>query len=209
MAIVFRQTLEILLLALIFAGALPASAQEEAARFARAYERIDALVAQHMRANGTPGVALAVTSREGLLRVETYGYADIKSRRPVTPETLFEIGSISKSFTAICLLQLREEGKIDLQQPVTKYLPWFSVQSRFEPITVHHLLTHTSGLPRDRDDIPSSLFQAAALSERETGYAAGKKIHIRISASKYSATCSGRSKVSHPMTSCAAASSSR
>lgn len=154
-------------------GASPARAQEEAERFARAYERIDAFIAQHMKEAGTPGISLAITSREGLLRVQTYGLADIKTRRAVAPETLFEIGSISKSFTAICLLQLQEAGKIDFQQPVTKYLPWFSVKTKYAPITVHHLLTHTSGLPRDRDDIPSSPFQTAALSERETGYAPG------------------------------------
>ena len=154
---------------------LPAGAQEEAGRFARAYERIDAYIAQHLKEAGTPGVALAITSREGLLRVQTYGLADIKTRQPVTPDTLFEIGSISKSFTAICLLQLHEAGKLDFQQPISKYLPWFTVKTKYEPITVHHLLTHTSGLPRDRDDIPSSPFQAAALSERETGYAPGQK----------------------------------
>src|ERR1700693_1712787 len=95
--------------------AAPLRAQDEAGRFARAYERVDAFIAQHMKENGTPGRALAITSREGLLRVQTYGLADIKTRRPVTPDTLFEIGSISKSFTAICLLQLREAGKIDFQ----------------------------------------------------------------------------------------------
>lgn len=172
---VLRFLLIPILVSIFLLNAAPAQAQEEAGRFARAYERIDAFAAQHMKEKGTPGVALAITSRERLLRVQTYGVADIKTRQPVTPDTLFEIGSISKSFTAICLLQLREAGKIDLQQPVTKYLPWFSIQSKYEPITVHHLLTHTSGLPRDRDDIPSSPFQAAALSERETGYAPGKK----------------------------------
>jgi CubicO group peptidase (beta-lactamase class C family) len=155
--------------------AWPTRAQQEAGRFARAYERIDEFIAQHMKQAGTPGMALAITSRDELLRVQTYGLADIKMRRPITPETLFEIGSISKSFTAICLLQLHEAGKLDFQQPVAKYLPWFTVKTKYPPITVHHLLTHTSGLPRDRDDIPSSPFQAAALSERETGYAPGTK----------------------------------
>ena len=170
-----RNSFSVILFAIFTLTGLPGRAQEEAGRFARAYECIDTFIAQQMKESGTPGVALAITSREGLLRVQTYGLADIKTRQPVTPDTLFEIGSISKSFTAICLLQLREAGKIDFQQPVTKYLPWFDIMSKYEPITVHHLLTHTSGLPRDRDDIPSSIFQAAALSERETGYAPGTK----------------------------------
>ncbi len=154
---------------------LLAFSQTENAPLAQAFERLDAFVAQSMREHGTPGVAIAITDREHLVKVLTYGYADVKLRTPVTPATLFEIGSISKSFTAICLLQLRESGKIDFQQPVGKYLPWFSVHTKFEPITAHHLLTHTSGLPRDRDDIVSSPYQAAAVAERWTGYPPGKK----------------------------------
>lgn len=160
----------ILYLALSVGWAVPAAAQpSESVRLARAWRQIDAYVRQQMAEWRTPGLALAVTNREGLLHVAVFGYADLKARRPVTPETLFQIGSISKSFTAIALLQLQEEGKLDLHAPLTKYWPWFSVQSAYPPFTVHHLLTHTSGLPRDRDDIPSSLFSAWAVRERTTG----------------------------------------
>jgi len=159
--------------------ALPCAAQSAPAskpiRLQRAYERMDEFVAQQMLLSGTPGLALALTSREGLLRVQTYGFADVKSRLPVATETLFEIGSISKSFTAIALLQLREQSKFDPQQPITKYLPWFQVPSKFAPVTGHHLLSHTSGIPRDRDVIPSSLFQVAGLRELWTGYAPGAR----------------------------------
>lgn len=164
-----------LLVLLFLAGALPVAAQDEALRFQRAYERIDAFVAQHMQGNRTPGLALAITSRQGLLHVATYGFADLKARTPVTPDTLFQIGSISKSFTAIALMQLREEGRFDPQAPVTTYLPWFEVKSRFEPITGHHLLSHSAGIPRDRDDIYFSPYAVFALRERETGYAPGNK----------------------------------
>lgn len=162
-------------LVLLRMTASSAADQEEAARFQSAYERVDEFIAQQMRESRTPGMAVAFTSREGLLHVATYGFADIKMRTPVAPETLFEIGSISKSFTAIALLQLQQEGKLDVQQPVTKYLPWFQIQSKFAPITIHHLLTHTAGIPRDRDDITSSAYQAFALRERATGYACGTK----------------------------------
>ncbi|MGE5204044.1 MAG: serine hydrolase domain-containing protein, partial [Chlamydiota bacterium] len=86
----------------------------------------------------------------------------------------FEIGSISKSFTAISLLQLHEQGKFDPQQPIARYLPWFSIHSRYRPITGADIMTHTAGLPRDRDDIPSSLYQAAGVRDRWTGYEPGK-----------------------------------
>ncbi len=151
------------------------SVQSEAARLQPAWARIDALVARTMRERNTPGMALAVTTREGILRTSVYGYADLKSRAPVTPQTLFEIGSISKSFTAVALLQLRDGGRFDPREPVTKYLPWFQIRSAFAPITGHDLLTHASGLPRDRDDIPSSLYQAAALRERTAGFAPGSR----------------------------------
>ena len=139
-----------------------------------AYKLIDSYAARQMKAEQVPGLVLAITDRNRLLRVSTYGYADVKTKLPTTPETLFEIGSISKSFTAIALLQLREQGKFDPRQPITRYLPWFSVHSNYRPITGHDIMTHTAGLPRDRDDVPSSLYQAAGVRDRWTGYEPGK-----------------------------------
>ena len=139
-----------------------------------AYQLLDTYAAQEMQSRGIPGMSLALTDRDGLLHVATYGYADTKLQKPVTPETKFEIGSISKSFTVISLLQLHEQGKYDPQQPIAKYLPWFSIHSKYKPITGHDVMTHTAGLPRDRDDIPSSLYQAAGVRNRWTGYEGGK-----------------------------------
>ncbi len=168
----------LLLVMLVGTLAVPdAGTQEEGLRLEQAWARLDAFVARHMKEENVPGLALAVTTRQGLLGVRTYGWADVKARVPVTPETLFEIGSISKSFTAICLLQLREEGKFDPQAPVTKYLPWFKINSKFGPILGHHLLSHSAGLPRDRDDITGSRYQAAALAERWTGFAPGERFY--------------------------------
>src|SRR5437868_7719132 len=148
-------------------------AQDRDSRLKQAYERLDIYIAREMKANGIPGLSLAVTDRKGLLRASAYGYADVKLKNPVTPETEFEIGSISKSFTSISLLQLSEQGKFDLRQPITKYLPWFSVHSKYAPITGHDVMSHSAGLPRDRDDIPSSLYQAAGVRDRVIGYSPG------------------------------------
>jgi CubicO group peptidase (beta-lactamase class C family) len=128
---------------------------------------------QMMQESGTPGMALALVDRAGVMTVRTYGYADLDRRIPVTPSTRFEIGSISKSFTVISLLQLAEEGKFDPQAPVTRYLPWFTPKTKWRPVTSHDLLTHTSGLPADRDDVPSSLAQAYLARERTLGSAPG------------------------------------
>jgi len=115
-------------------------------RFAAAYQRLDEYIARHMAEVGAPGMTLALADRKGLLRASAYGFADVKAGIKVSPETLFEIGSISKSFVAIVVLQLAEEGKLDLNKPVTSYLPWLKIESKFSLFTTHHLLSHTSGL---------------------------------------------------------------
>jgi D-alanyl-D-alanine carboxypeptidase len=115
-------------------------------RFQAAYQRLDEYIARHMAEVGAPGMTLALADRNGLLRASEYGFADVKAGIKVGPQTLFEIGSISKSFVAIVVLQLAEEGKLDLNKPVTSYLPWLKIESKFSPFTTHHLLSHTSGL---------------------------------------------------------------
>jgi CubicO group peptidase (beta-lactamase class C family) len=108
---------------------------------------IDAFVERHIREMGAPGLTLGLADRNGPIAVRTYGHTDVKTGRPVSPDDLFEIGSITKSFVALCALQLREQGKLDLDRPIREYLPWLRIESKYEPITVHHLLSHTSGLP--------------------------------------------------------------
>jgi len=115
-------------------------------RYSAAYQRLDQYIAHHMAEMGLPGMTLALADRKGLLRSSEYGFADVKAGIKVAPQTLFEIGSISKSFVAIVVLQLAEEGKLDLHQPVTNYLPWLKIESKYSPFTTHHLLSHTSGL---------------------------------------------------------------
>ncbi len=115
--------------------------------YAGVFAPLDRFVETYLRAMNAPGMTLVLADRDGVQRVATYGLSDLDRREPVHPEQLFHIGSITKSFVALCLLQLRDEGKLDLHRPVTEYLPWFRAESRFAPITTHHLLTHTSGLP--------------------------------------------------------------
>ena len=135
----------------------------------RAIEEIDLNVQGWMSDVNIPGVALAVTDREKLLRRATFGYADLASGRPIQPGSVFEIGSIGKSFTNIALMQLRDEGRLDLHAPVSRYLPWFEVQSDYGPITTHHLMTHTSGLVTGTDVGPHGLYESWALRDRRTG----------------------------------------
>ena len=99
-----------------------------------------------------PGVAVGVVADQELVWSRGFGFADIATARPMSPDTKFRMASHSKLFTATAIMQLREQGKIRLDDPVSKYLPWFQVKSAAPddpPITIEHLLTHSSGLPRE------------------------------------------------------------
>ena len=133
------------------------------------FARLDEFIARHMRETGAPGLTLALANRDGLIRVSTYGYADIKAGLKVVPETMFEIGSISKSFVGLLLLQLHDEGKLDLNKPIAEYLPWLKINSKFQAITTHHILSHSGGLPG------APLLLDALLGELWTAYEPGKR----------------------------------
>jgi CubicO group peptidase (beta-lactamase class C family) len=137
---------------------------------ARAFEAID----RAAKASTVPGMVIGITDRSRTLKIGAYGFADLKSKSRVTAETPFEIGSVSKSFTAISLMELLDEGRFDPQAPVTKYLPWFATKSKYRPITGHDLLTHTSGLQGYRADLSSMPFAAFSVRDFEPSYAPGE-----------------------------------
>src|ERR1043165_2739711 len=133
------------------------------------FAKLDDFIARHMHETGAPGLTLALANREGLIRASTYGYADTKAGLKVAPETMFEIGSISKSFVALLLLQLHDEGKLDLNKPIAEYLPWIKINSKYQAITTHHILSHTGGLPG------APLLLDALLGELWTAWEPGKR----------------------------------
>ena len=153
----------------VLRSVVSASSWLQSAAVAPVFARLDEYITRHMRETGAPGMTLALANRDGLIRVSTYGYADTKAGLRVVPETMFEIGSISKSFVGLTLLQLRDEGKLDLNKPVVNYLPWLKINSKFEAITTHHILSHTAGLPG------APLLLDALLGELLATYAPGKK----------------------------------
>lgn len=120
-----------------------------------------------------PGLVVGITDRHALRKVIVHGYADLKSRKPLTAESRFAIGSISKAFTSIALMRAFEENRFDPQAPITRYLPSLVIHSRFAPITGHDLLTHTSGLPDYLPDSASSRYAAIELKDFEPSYAPG------------------------------------
>lgn len=113
---------------------------------ASAVDRIGEYVRVHRASFDTPGLALAVTDPERTMGVLVDGSANLDAGTPIIPSHRFEIGSIGKGFTAMAVLRQVERGRLDLDAPLEEYLPWFDVRSPFPPITVHHLLSHTSGL---------------------------------------------------------------
>ena len=134
---------------------------------------IDKYVEQRRREARNPSMVIALYDRQKTVRVSAYGVTDLGSQTPITPQTLFEIGSISKTFGAVVALQAYEAGLLDLYAPVTEYLPWFEVRSRYGPILIHHLLSHSSGLPYSADFAPDALPIVWGLRHIETGFAPG------------------------------------
>lgn len=145
---------------------------QASSRYQPLYPQLDQFVEQYLRNMNAPGMTLVLADRDGVQRVSTYGFSDVEHKMSVQPDQLFHIGSISKSFVAFSLLQLHEEGKLDLNKPVTDYLPWFRIDSKFAPITTHHLLTHTSGLP----SIPP-VFPSDPAQKHRAAYAPGDTFH--------------------------------
>ena len=107
----------------------------------RAYEQI-------------PGMSMAVVHDQTLLWSRGFGHSDLEKKTPATPTTIYSICSISKLFTSVAVLSLRDQGKLRLDDPLEKLLPWFSIKKTFPgfgPATVRGILTHSSGLPRESD----------------------------------------------------------
>lgn len=112
------------------------------------YASIDAYVEQQMRRLHIPGVSLAIVEGDQIVHLRGFGKARPGGEAP-TPQTPFFIGSLTKSITALAVMQLVEAGKLDLDAPVQRYLPWSRIADpqASAQITVRHLLNQTSGLP--------------------------------------------------------------
>ena len=101
---------------------------------------------------GWPSLAIGIVHDRALVWSRGFGFADLEAKRPATPATRYRVASITKTFTAAAILQLRDAGKLRLDDEVRTYLPWCAPKSAntgSPPITIRHLLTHTAGLPRE------------------------------------------------------------
>jgi CubicO group peptidase (beta-lactamase class C family) len=111
-------------------------------------EKIEAFVQRQMAIWKIPGISLVIVKGNQTVYQKGFGFADLEKKEPVTAATLFELGSASKSFTGLAILQLEEKGLLKFSDPVDKYLPWLKMkfQGKEVPVTIGNMLYHTSGL---------------------------------------------------------------
>jgi len=115
-------------------------------------EYISWLIRKEMAQQQVTGLSIALVDDQKIVWAEGFGYADRAKGVAATPATIYRAGSISKLFTATAAMQLVDDGLLDIDQPLQRYLPEFAIKSRFAdapPITPRNLLTHHSGLPGD------------------------------------------------------------
>lgn len=129
-------------------------------------------VSQTLTTEHIPGMALAVVYHGHIVFFDGAGYADVGAKTAVTQQTVFPIGSVTKSMTGIAILQLRDEGKIKLTDKVTKYLPWFKLGGPYssDDITLYDLLTQSSGIP---SDAPATVLQVLNYNDTPSTIEAG------------------------------------
>jgi CubicO group peptidase (beta-lactamase class C family) len=140
----------------------PLRAQEQATgkdlakdpRVVQALSALEAWVDTEQAYKRLPGVSMAVVHDQQVLWSRGFGLAHMETRAPATPETMYSICSISKLFTGVAVMQQRDAGRLQLDDPVSRHLPWFRIQGEepgSPPVTIRALLTHSSGLPREAD----------------------------------------------------------
>ncbi|MFL5241886.1 MAG: serine hydrolase [Gemmataceae bacterium] len=155
----------------------PAKSYETAAR------ALDAFIAREVEEKGIPALSIALVDDQSIVWAKGYGFAEPKAKKPATAETVYRVGSVSKLFTDIAVMQQVERGALDLDAPVTKYLPDFKPVNKFDkPITLRQLMTHRSGLVREPpvghyfdDTAPSLEKTVASLNKTKLVYEPEKK----------------------------------
>lgn len=115
-------------------------------------QKLDTYIQQVMGKFEIPGMTVAVTKGRKIIYTGSFGVRDLNTKEPMKPEYLFHMASVSKPFVATAIMQLVERGKMNLDEPVVTYLPYFKLaDQRYKDITIRQMLNHTSGMPDVRD----------------------------------------------------------
>src|SRR5687768_14545059 len=157
-------------LVLLGASVAPAAAQSDRAALVR---KLDSLAGSGVLENRAVGIAAAVVKGNDTLLLKGYGKADVEWNVPMPNDAVFEIGSITKQFTAVAILQLRDEGKLTLDDPITKWLPDFD--TRGNKVTLRRLLDHTSGIKGITEMPEFGLLSSNPRFPRDSAYALIKR----------------------------------
>src|SRR6476659_8440460 len=136
--------------------AAPAISSAQTVNVDRVVSELEPEIQRMMLAGNIPSCSVALTSGDKVIWTNAYGYTNLWARTPAAPNTVYLIGSTFKAMSTIALLQLMEQGKFKLDDPVNKYLTDIKIEGEDpeHPITFRHLLTHTSGLPGDFGAFP-------------------------------------------------------
>jgi CubicO group peptidase (beta-lactamase class C family) len=150
----------------------------ENAAVASGIELLSVWIEAQMAYKGQPGLSIGIVYDQTLVWSRGFGYADLETKREATPQTIYRIASITKLFTSTAILQLRDAGLLQLDDPISRHLSWFRMIEKHRdapPITIRHLLTHTAGLPREVDfpywddgEFPTREAMRERLAEQET-----------------------------------------
>jgi CubicO group peptidase (beta-lactamase class C family) len=151
-------------------------------RVASAIKVAEVWIDSQLDYNDIPGMSVGIVYDQKLVWSRGFGFADVDKKIPAEPDTIYSICSISKLFTSIGIMQLRDEGKLRLDDPIEKHLTWFNIKDKYPdapPVTIEGILTHSSGLPREADypywtgpehDFPTREQIIEALAEQEELY---------------------------------------
>ena len=167
MKLVLRSSLVVFAL---LTTSVTAVAQPDRASLVR---KLDSLAGSGVLENRTAGIAAAVVRGNDTLLFKGYGKADVEWNIPMPVDAMFEIGSITKQFTAVALLQLRDEGKLSLDDEITKWLPDFD--TRGNKVTLKRLLDHTSGIKGITEMPEFGILSMNARFPRDSAYALIKR----------------------------------
>jgi CubicO group peptidase (beta-lactamase class C family)/D-alanyl-D-alanine dipeptidase len=143
------------LLSLLILVGLPCPALSQATvappeRYAAAAQALERLITHEVSDKGMPALSVALVDDQTVVWAKGFGNADPKQKTPATADTVYRVGSVSKLFTDIGIMQLVERGVLDLDAPVTRYLPEFKPENPFDkPITLRQMMAHRSGLVRE------------------------------------------------------------
>jgi len=148
-------SVQIFLLILILAGPSCIFSDEQTKPdFSEAIRLIDTWLEAQRDYDRLPGLSAAIVTDQEILWSKGYGMADIEKEVPSSADTIYSICSISKLFTSVAIMRLRDAGKLRLDDLVAEHLSWFNLQQQYPdtgPITIRSLLTHSSGIPRESD----------------------------------------------------------